>query len=129
MLRHASYDRLGGYGRESLLAEVRSQRLQNELSKIVNRTTFNIHQLVPARNGLAAAPNWVSTPAKNCAQFECKNLIGLIVGATSLPRFLNSSVSSACGLRNIRLCRFFNFARNSRKLVSPYVPPMRPGGL
>ena len=68
-------------------------------------------------------------PAKNCAQSDCKNFIGLIEGATSLPRLLKSRAGGVSGLRNVRLCRFFDLSRKPRNLIPPYVSPMCSGGL
>src|SRR5216683_5154895 len=104
------------------------QWFQNEFKKIVEGTTaFNVDHLAPAHNGLAAAANRVSAAAKNCAQSDCKNLIGLVVGAASLP--LNPCDGRVCGLSNIPVRRLFNLSWKSRDLIAPDVAPMRSRGL
>src|SRR5260370_2557809 len=107
---------------------MRPQWFQNEFKKTVEGTTaFNIDHLATAHNGLAAAANRVSAAAKNCAQPDCKNLIGLIVRAASLP--LNSCNGGVCGLRNIQVRRPFNLSWKNRDLIAPDVAPMRSRGL
>src|SRR5260370_14667991 len=104
------------------------KRFQNEFKKIVEGTTaFDVDRLVPVHNWLAVAANWVSAPAKNCAQSDSKNLIGLIVRAASLP--LNSGNGGVCGLRNIQVCRLFNLSWKNGDLIAPDVAPMRSGEL
>src|SRR5258708_2614932 len=104
------------------------QWFQNEFKKIVEGTTaFNVDRLAPAHDRLAAGANRGSPAAKKCDQPDCKNLIGLIVRAASLP--LNSCNGGVCGLRNIQVRRPFNLSWKNRDLIAPDVAPMRSRGL
>jgi hypothetical protein len=107
ILDYASDDCLGGHRREQFCVQMCPQRFQNQLKKIVDRTTaFNVDRLALAHDRLTVPANRVSAPAKNCAQSDCKNLIGRIVRAAWLPRLLNSYDRGGRGLRDIQLCRF-----------------------
>jgi hypothetical protein len=112
-----------------LFAEVCSQRFQNQLKKIVDRTAFHVDQLALAHDRLAAPANRLPAPAKDVAQSVCKNSISAIVLPASLPRFLKGNDGGACCLRDIHVGRLFDFSRKGRNLVSPNVSPMRPWGL
>jgi hypothetical protein len=70
---YQAHDGLGGHRHKSLFAEVCSQRFQNQLKKIVDRTAFHVDQLALAHDRLVAPANQVPAPAKDLAQSVCKN--------------------------------------------------------